>query len=127
MKEIIGVESDDDDCQVISEIRPTNETVNAQLPNTTTTTTTTSSQNVPVLTTNAGVWNNVLPNMNFSMLGVNQMLASNLIDPSLFVGQTVNDEFTLVFKKKKKMKLILTNRILISVQRIWKRSPSVTK
>ncbi|XP_065202254.1 ecto-NOX disulfide-thiol exchanger 2 isoform X2 [Planococcus citri] len=95
VKEIIGVDSDDDDCQVISEIRPTNETVNAQLPNssttnTTTTSTTASSQNVPVLTTNAGVWNNVLPNMNFPMLGVNQMLTSNIIDPSLFVGQTFN-------------------------------------
>lgn len=86
MREIIGIDSDDDDCQVISEIQSSNETNNTQLPNTTATI---SSQNVPVLTTNAGVWNSLLPNVNFSMLGMNQMLASNLIDPSLFVGQTV--------------------------------------
>lgn len=45
-----------------------------------------SSQNVPVLSTSSGVWN---PNVNFPMLGMNQMLTSNIMDPYLFVGQKV--------------------------------------
>lgn len=50
-----------------------------------------SNQSVPVLTSNAGVWKNIVPNMNLPILNVNQMLASNLIDSSLFTGQTVSE------------------------------------
>lgn len=88
MKNIIRIESDDDDCQVVSEMQSTNERIS--ISSTKTSANTLTSQNVPVLTTNSGIWNNLFPNMNFSMLGVNQMLTSNIIDPSLLVGQTVN-------------------------------------
>lgn len=87
MKDVTGMNSDDDDCQITCEVKPSIESNTSHV---SATTTAAPSQNLPVLT-NSGVWNGVLPNVNFSMLGVNHMLASNLIDSNFFVGQTVND------------------------------------
>lgn len=84
---IIEAESDEDDCQVIHEIQSVSERGTSQI--SATTNVTTSSQSIPILSSNNNVWNNFIPNVNFSMLGVNQMLATNVIDSNLFIGQNV--------------------------------------
>ncbi|KAK7580055.1 hypothetical protein V9T40_000684 [Parthenolecanium corni] len=82
-KELIDAESDDS-CQAMSEMIATTERRSSAV----STPSNMSNQSVPVLTSNAGVWKNIVPNMNLPILNVNQMLASNLIDSSLFTGQT---------------------------------------
>ncbi len=84
MKEVTA-ETDEDDCQGIIEKRSETDRLGTQ----TTATATITSQPVPVLPPNAPAWNNLIPNVNLSLHGVNQMLTSNLIEPNLLVGQTV--------------------------------------
>lgn len=85
-KELLDAESDDDSCQIITEMNSTAERRNSAV---STPSNVSSNQSVPVLTSNAGVWKNIVPNMNLPIMNVNQMLASNMIDSSLFTRQTV--------------------------------------
>lgn len=85
-KELVDAESDDDSCQIMTEMNTTTERRNSAV----STPSNVPNQSVPVLTSNAGVWKNIVPNMNLPILNVNQMLASNIIDSSLFTGPTVS-------------------------------------
>ena len=81
--EPVSIEIDDTDCQIIADVCTESDRIkNAQF----TTANSVPTKNVPTISNSSGVWNS---NVNFPILGVNQMLNSSIIDPYLFVGQTV--------------------------------------